>query len=78
MYSMLLKERTNENNLSRRKSIEKMLKIFIRYACTRVGCDRLHLMHIFMPPNSKKLTEHIGFGLCVRLSVRQEPCMLGF
>ena len=31
-----------------------------------------------MPPTSKKLTGHIGFGLCVRLSVHQEPCMLGF
>ena len=35
-------------------------------------------------PTSKKLTEHIGFGLCVRPSVRNmnaisdEPCMLGF
>ena len=39
-----------------------------------------------MPPTSKKLMGHIGFGLsvraCVHLSVRasfrQEPCMLGF
>ena len=31
-----------------------------------------------MPPTSKKLTGHIGFWLCVRLSVHQEPCMLGF
>ena len=32
-------------------------------------------------PTSKKLTGHIGFGLCVRPSVHpsvQEPCMLGF
>ena len=27
-------------------------------------------MLIFMPPTSKKLTGHIGFGLCVRPSVR--------
>ena len=37
-----------------------------------------------MPPTSKKLTGHIGFGLSVRASVRNmhaiscEPCMLGF
>ena len=29
-----------------------------------------------MPPNSKKLTGHIGFGMCVRPSGRS--CMLGF
>ena len=33
--------------------------------------------HIFMPPTSKKLTGHIGLGLCVCPSVRHEPCMLG-
>ena len=37
---------------------------------------------VIMPPTSKKLREHIGFGLSVcasvRPSVRQKPCMLGF
>ena len=36
---------------------------------------------IFMPPTSKKLTEHIGFGLCVSPSMCpsvQEPCIYGF
>ena len=41
---------------------------------------------IIMPPTSKKLWGHIGFGLCVRTSIRHflmhaisyEPCMLGF
>ena len=34
----------------------------------------------FMPPTSKTLTGHIGFGLSVRPSVRASvhPCMLGF
>ena len=34
----------------------------------------VHRYSVVMPPTSKKLTGHIGFGL----SVRQEPCMLGF
>ena len=43
---------------------------------------------IIMPPTSKKLTGHIGFGLCMCASLRSsvrnmhaisyEPCMLGF
>ena len=34
-----------------------------------------------MSQTSKKLTAHIGFGLCIRLYTHpsiQEPCMLGF
>ena len=50
----------------------------------------ISLVLIIMPPTSKKLTGHIGFGLsvrpsvhpsvhgCVHVSVRQKPCMLGF
>ena len=33
---------------------------------------------VIMPPTSKKLMGHIGFGLSVRASVHQKPCMLGF
>ena len=39
-------------------------------------------LQVIMPPTSKKLMGHIGFGLsicpCVHASVCQEPSMLGF
>ena len=47
-------------------------------------CENQAYWHfgLFMPPTSKKLWEHIGFGLSVRaslrLSLRQKSCMLGF
>ena len=41
-------------------------------------CSYLSLYFFIMPPTLKKLMGHIGFGLSVRASVRQEPCMLGF
>ena len=46
--------------------------------------DKSNCCSIFMPPTSKKLREHIEFGLSVRPSVRHmhaisyESCMLGF
>ena len=38
----------------------------------------LCFIQLVMPPTSKKLMGHIGFGLCVHLSVHQELCILGF
>ena len=35
--------------------------------------DFLDVLNFIMPPTSKKLREHIGLGLCVRLCVR--PCI---
>ena len=52
----------------------------VSLAVNEMKADR-HDDQVIMPPTSKKLTGHIGFGLCVRPSVHpsvQEPCMLWF
>ena len=48
---------------------------YLFYWIIRAIISGIHLfLHFFMPPTSKKLWEHIGFGLCVHPFVKKRSC----
>ena len=66
------------------KQLAKVVDIGLTQGLTKTRINEMveKCVCICMPPTSKKLQEHIGFGLsvrpCVHPSVCQKPCMLGF
>ena len=68
----LLQERSQTQKYLDHMSITCILCKFLKLSWIR--STNYCKIHVIMPPTSKKLTGHIGFGLCVRPCVR--ACVL--